>query len=103
MKDLKDSINEQLNINEAKMKAEGPFKEAGNSLRMSVGCNRNTGVYTCYDRFIHDVDIIETDDIKTYLIEAGFKEDTAVEVSMLKSGYSYSQGNEYILTCLEEC
>lgn len=104
MKDLKDSLNEQLNINEAKMKAEGPHMEEDGSQRMSISANqRNIGLYTVYDKFIGTVDIIETKDIETYMKTCGYKQSTINMVSGLKPGYSYSQGDEYIWTCLEEC
>lgn len=108
MKDLKDILNESLDpanvINEAKMKAEGPFYDAGETQHMSVSANqRNVGLYTLYDTFIGCVDIIETKDIEAYMMDCGYKQATIDAVTGLKPGYSYSQGDEYIWTCLEEC
>ena len=105
MKDIKSFLNEQLGqVNEAKMKAEGPFHDAGETQRMSVSANqRNVGLYTLYDVFIGCVDIIETKDIEAYMMDCGYKQATIDAVTGLKPGYSYSQGDEYIWTCLEEC
>lgn len=103
MKDLKESLIDNLNINESKMKVTGPYMDEGDTQRMSIKANnRNVGLYTCYDSNIGTIDIIETKDIKAYIMDCGYDEYLINAITGLKPGDSYLY-DEYIWTCLEKC
>lgn len=106
MKDLKDTLNESLDptyvINEAKLKAEGPYTE-GDTQYISVGItDRNVGLYTCYDKFVGVVDVIKSKNIEAYMRDNGYSEEDINEVTSLKPGYCYEKGDEITWTCLEQ-
>lgn len=106
MKDLKDTLNESLDptniINEAKLKAEGPYIEGDTQyISVEVTQSRNVGLYICYDKFNDVVDVIESKDIETYMRDSAYSEEDINEVTSLKPGYCYEKGDELTWTCLK--
>ena len=93
MKDLKDSLNEQLNnVNEGAIRGDGHISKhkEGNT---EIAIVEDTGakyLYTMYDEDSGEMDIIATDDIVEYLMGLwGMPAGAANKIGNLKTGESY--------------
>lgn len=115
MKDLKETLNEQLGqpVNEG-LTIAGPNNEPGNVHTLAVGIPNNKGLYICYDTYTGIVEVINTPDIEKYVISKqneryhsfkGISTNGIRDIKKLKQGQSVRTGeaDSLIVTCLGEC
>lgn len=99
MKNLKDTLNEQLeNINESVIRGDGHIRKhkEGNT---EIAIVEDTGaeyLFTMYDKDSGEMDIIATHNIAEYLMGLGMPDGIANKIGNLKVGQSYvdSSSNE---------
>ena len=89
MKDLKDSLNEQLNINEVsgKLTASKTAKfSQGNTETVALDIPSGKKIFTMYDDESGEMDVISTDNIIEYLDFYGVPEQESSRINSLDVG-----------------
>lgn len=104
MKDLKDSLNEQLNIiTEGALRCDGKINKVkdGNSEVTTIEDRGAEHLYVMYDEDSGSMDIISTSDIKEYSLWAGEEENNAAKLAALKPGDVIDLGWSGRFVCLK--